>query len=119
MSRIVRSRIAVGIAIAFLVLAFLIVLTWYFPRYTVLIPKLVQDWLYPIDKNNQDLVRLAALPGARGRDGALHSDRLAVAEIALAATDDSCAASTRWRSSVSGFYCPLSAISSHPRFPDP
>ena len=57
-SRIVRSRIAVAIAIAFLVLAFLIVLTWYFPRYTVLIPKRVQDWLYPIDKNNQDLVRL-------------------------------------------------------------
>ena len=57
-SRIVRSRVAVAIAIAFLVLAFLIVLTWYFPRYTVLIPKRVQDWLYPIDKNNQDLVRL-------------------------------------------------------------
>jgi hypothetical protein len=57
-SRIVRSRLAVGIAIAFLVLAFLIVLTWYFPRYTVLIPKRVQDWMYPIDKNNQDLVRL-------------------------------------------------------------
>ena len=56
-SRIVRSRLAVGIAIAFLVLAFLIVLTWYFPRYTVLIPKRVQDWMYPIDKNNQDLLR--------------------------------------------------------------
>jgi hypothetical protein len=57
-SRIVRSRVAVGIAIAFLLLAFLVVLTWYFPRYTVLIPRWVQDWLYPIDKNNQDLVRL-------------------------------------------------------------
>jgi hypothetical protein len=57
-SRIVRSRLAVAIAIAFLVLAFLIVLTWYFPRYTVLIPKRVQDWMYPIDKNNQDLLRL-------------------------------------------------------------
>jgi hypothetical protein len=57
-SRIVRSRLAVALAIAFLVLAFLIVLTWYFPRYTVLIPKRVQDWMYPIDKNNQDMLRL-------------------------------------------------------------
>jgi len=39
------------------VLAFLIVLTWYFPRYAVLIPKRIQDWMYPIDKNYLDLLR--------------------------------------------------------------
>ena len=53
----VQSRVALAIAIGFLALAFLIVLTWYFPRYTSLIPKRVQDWMYPIDKNNMDLLR--------------------------------------------------------------
>jgi hypothetical protein len=55
--RLMRSRFVVGLAIAFLVLAFLIVMTWYFPRYAALIPKRVQDWMYPIDKNNMDLLR--------------------------------------------------------------
>jgi hypothetical protein len=56
-STLVRSRLVAGIAIAFLVLALLIVMTWYFPRYVFLIPKRVQDWMYPIDKNNLDLLR--------------------------------------------------------------
>jgi hypothetical protein len=56
-SKLVRSRIVVAIAIAFLVLAFLVVMTWYFPRYVYLIPKRVQDLMYPIDKNNLDLLR--------------------------------------------------------------
>jgi hypothetical protein len=51
------SRLVVGTAIAFLAIAFLVVMTWYFPRYAVLIPKRVQDWMYPIDKNNMDLLR--------------------------------------------------------------
>ena len=54
---LLRSRYVVGAAIAFLVLALLVVMTWYFPRYAVLIPKRVQDWMYPIDKNNMDLLR--------------------------------------------------------------
>jgi len=56
-SRLVRSRLVVGIAIAFLMLAFLVVMTWYFPRYAALIPKRVQDLMYPIDKHNLDLLR--------------------------------------------------------------
>ena len=60
-----------------LLFAFLIVMTWYFPRYAVYIPKWLQDWMYPIDKTNMDVLRFAAFHRARGRDGALHSDRLA------------------------------------------
>lgn len=56
-SKLVRSRVVVGIAVAYLVISFLIVMTWYFPRYAVLIPKRVQEWMYPIDKNNLDLLR--------------------------------------------------------------
>src|SRR5258708_2156532 len=55
--QLMRSRVMVGIAVAYLAIAFLVVLTWYFPRYGVLIPKPVQDWMYPIDKNNLDLLR--------------------------------------------------------------
>jgi len=54
---LLRSRYVVGAAIAFLVLALMVVMTWYFPRYAVLIPKRVQDLIYPIDKNNMDLLR--------------------------------------------------------------
>jgi hypothetical protein len=52
-----RSRVAVGLAIGYLALAFLVVMTWYFPRYAVYIPKAVQDWMYPIDKTNMDVLR--------------------------------------------------------------
>jgi hypothetical protein len=55
--QLLRSRAVVGIAIAYLAVSFLIVMTWYFPRYVFLIPKVVQDWMYPIDKNNLDLLR--------------------------------------------------------------
>jgi hypothetical protein len=55
--KLVNSRLAVGIAIAFLTVALLVVMTWYFPRYAIYIPKRVQDWIYPIDKNNLDLLR--------------------------------------------------------------
>ena len=52
-----RSRAVVGLAVAYLVFAFLIVMTWYFPRYVFLIPKAMQDWMYPIDKTNLDVLR--------------------------------------------------------------
>jgi hypothetical protein len=55
--QLARSRVVLGVAIAYLAIAFLIVMTWYFPRYGVLIPKRVQDWMYPIDKNDLDVLR--------------------------------------------------------------
>jgi len=54
---LLRARGTIGIAVAYLALSFLVVMTWYFPRYAVLIPKVVQDWMYPIDKNDLDLLR--------------------------------------------------------------
>jgi hypothetical protein len=53
----VRSRWVLGIAAAYLLFAFLVVMTWYFPRYAVYIPKWFQDWMYPIDKTNMDILR--------------------------------------------------------------
>jgi hypothetical protein len=55
----VRSRWVLGIAAAYLLFAFLIVMTWYFPRLAVYIPRWFQDWMYPIDKTNMDILRFA------------------------------------------------------------
>jgi len=54
-----RSRWVLGIAVAYLLFSFLVVMTWYFPRYAVYIPKWFQDWMYPIDKTNMDVLRFA------------------------------------------------------------
>jgi hypothetical protein len=52
-----RSRIVLGLAAGYLLFAFLVVMTWYFPRWAVLIPQWFQDWMYPIDKTNMDVLR--------------------------------------------------------------
>ena len=52
-----RSRIVLGLAVAYLVFAFLIVMTWYFPRTGYLVPRWLSDWMYPIDKTNLDVLR--------------------------------------------------------------
>jgi hypothetical protein len=54
---LLRSRTAVALAVAYLAIAFLVALTWYIPRAAALIPHVVQDWMYPIDKNNLDILR--------------------------------------------------------------
>jgi hypothetical protein len=41
------------------VFAFLITLTWHIPRIAPLVPRLVTEHLYPIDKTNLDVLRFA------------------------------------------------------------
>ena len=57
--RLLRSRVTLGVAIAYLVFAFFITLTWYFPRLAPLVPKWLADHIYPIDKTNLDVLRFA------------------------------------------------------------
>ena len=54
---VLRSRAVVGAAALYLLFAFLVVMTWYFPRYGVYLPKMLTDWMYPIDKTNMDVLR--------------------------------------------------------------
>jgi hypothetical protein len=54
-----RSRITLVIAIAYLVFAFLITLTWHLPRLAPLVPRLLAEHIYPIDKTNLDALRFA------------------------------------------------------------
>jgi hypothetical protein len=52
------ARAALAIAIVYLVFAFLIVMTWHFPRLAVAVPTWLAQILYPIDKTNLDPLRL-------------------------------------------------------------
>jgi hypothetical protein len=58
LSRWLHSKVIVGLAIAYLVFAFAIAMTWYFPRLAVFVPKFVGDAIYPIDKTNLDVLRI-------------------------------------------------------------
>jgi hypothetical protein len=55
----VRSKVVLAAAVAYLLFAFLVVMTWYFPRYGHYVPRWLSDWMYPIDKTNLDVLRFA------------------------------------------------------------
>jgi hypothetical protein len=59
LSRLLRSRIVLGLAIAYLVFAFLITLTWHFESLERFVPGWLADRMYPIDKTNLDVMRFA------------------------------------------------------------
>jgi hypothetical protein len=56
---VISSRITVVLAILFLAFAFSISLTWYIPGLDRLVPRWLDDWMYPIDKTNLDVLRFA------------------------------------------------------------
>jgi hypothetical protein len=59
LSGLMRSRIVLAVAIAYLVFAFLITLTWYYEPLARFVPLWLSDRLYPIDKTNLDVLRFA------------------------------------------------------------
>src|SRR5216683_826572 len=59
MSRIVLSPITQGICFAYLLAAFCVTMTWYFPQLSVLMPRRLEQWMYPIDKIDLDVLRFA------------------------------------------------------------
>jgi hypothetical protein len=60
LSVLLRSRVTVTVALLYLLFAFLITLTWYFPRLEhMFVPKWLADHIYPIDKTNLDVLRFA------------------------------------------------------------
>src|ERR1700742_2965826 len=48
MSRILASPITLWISIAYLLFAFFVTLTWYVPQFSHLMPKRLEQWMYPI-----------------------------------------------------------------------
>jgi hypothetical protein len=54
-----RSRALMVIAVAYLIFAFFIALSWYLPEQTAFVPVWLEDLIYPIDKTNLDVLRFA------------------------------------------------------------
>ena len=59
MSGILSSRITLWISFAYLLAAFCVTLTWYFPQLSYLMPRRLEQWMYPIDKTDLDVLRFA------------------------------------------------------------
>ena len=59
MSRILSSPLTLWICFAYLVAAFFVTLTWHVPQLSHLMPRRIEQWMYPIDKPNLDVLRFA------------------------------------------------------------
>jgi hypothetical protein len=59
MSRVQSSPITLWIAFAYLLAAFCVTLTWYFPQLGYLMPHWLEQWIYPINKTDLDVLRFA------------------------------------------------------------
>jgi hypothetical protein len=59
MSRILSSPITLWLSIAYLLAAFCVTLTWYFPQLDHVLPRRIEQWIYPIDKTDLDVLRFA------------------------------------------------------------
>jgi hypothetical protein len=55
---LIRSRLALAVAVAWIAFAFLIVMTWHVAFLEALIPKWMIKVIYPIDKTDLDMLRL-------------------------------------------------------------
>ena len=58
MSRLLSSRVTIWICFAYLFAAFCVALTWSVPQLGRL-PNIVEQWMYPIDKTDLDVLRFA------------------------------------------------------------
>jgi hypothetical protein len=59
MSRILSSPITLWVSAAYLLAAFYVTLTWYVPQMSHLLPRWLEQVMYPIDKTNLDVLRFA------------------------------------------------------------
>ena len=55
---VIRSRVALALAVAWILFALLIVMTWHVPFLESLVPKWMIKAIYPIDKTDLDMLRL-------------------------------------------------------------
>jgi hypothetical protein len=59
LSEVLHSRVVLAVAVAYLVFAFGVTLTWYYEPFARFMPNWLADWMYPIDKTNLDVLRFA------------------------------------------------------------
>src|SRR5215813_2336735 len=59
MSRILSSNVTLWVCVVYLVFAFYVTLTWYVPQMSHWLPRRLEQWMYPIDKTDLDVLRFA------------------------------------------------------------
>jgi hypothetical protein len=59
MSRILSSPVTLWVCVVYLVFAFYVTLTWYVPQMNHWLPRRLEQWMYPIDKTDLDVLRFA------------------------------------------------------------
>jgi hypothetical protein len=59
MSRILSSRITIWVCVIYLIASFYVTLTWYVPQMNHWLPRRLEQWMYPIDKTDLDVLRFA------------------------------------------------------------
>jgi hypothetical protein len=59
MSRILSSPVTMWLSIAYVLAAFYVTLTWYIPQMNNMLPRWLDQWMYPIDKTDLDVLRFA------------------------------------------------------------
>jgi hypothetical protein len=59
MSRILSSPVTMWICLVYLLAAFWVTLTWHIPQIHHLMPRLIEQWMYPITKTDLDVLRFA------------------------------------------------------------
>lgn len=57
MAPLLSSRILLGLALAYLIAAFLVTLTWHLPQLGHVVPRVIEQWMYPINKTDLDVLR--------------------------------------------------------------
>lgn len=58
-SWLILSPVTQWIALVYVVLAFSVTMTWYFPQLGFLMPRRLEQWIYPISKTDLDVLRFA------------------------------------------------------------
>jgi len=59
MQKILSSPITLAICVGYLLFSFFVTLTWYVPQLGHLMPRWLEQWMYPIDKTDLDVLRFA------------------------------------------------------------
>jgi hypothetical protein len=59
MSRVLSSPITLSLCFAYLFASFCVTLTWYLPQLGHVVPRRIEQWMYPIDKTDLDVLRFA------------------------------------------------------------
>jgi hypothetical protein len=59
MSAIISSKVTLWICVVYLLAAFYVTLTWNVPAMYHMLPKRLEQWMYPIDKTDLDVLRFA------------------------------------------------------------